>query len=40
MQKAELADAPASLSAKTVKPLVKPKKNGSPLDKIRKDPDA
>ena len=40
VQKAELADAPASLSAKTVKPLVKPKKNGSPLDKIRKDPDA
>ena len=40
VQKAELADAPASLSAKTVKPLVKPKKNGSPLDKIHKDPDA
>ena len=51
MQKAELADAPtssfaknadasASSFAKNVKPPVKPKKKGSPLDEIRKDPDA
>ena len=39
MQKAELAYAPASTSAKTVKPS-KPRKKGSPLDEIRKDPDA
>ena len=40
MQKAELANAPASSSAKNVKPLVKPRKKSSPLDEIRKDPDA
>ena len=40
MQKAELADAPASSSSKTVKPLVKPKKKGSPLEEICKDLDA
>ena len=39
MQKA-VADAPASSSTKNVKPLVKSKKKGSPLDAIRKDPDA
>ena len=40
VQKAELADAPASTSTKTVKLPAKPKKKGSPLDEIRKDPDA
>ena len=40
MQKAELTDAPISSSAKTVKPPVKPRKKGSPLDEIRKDPDS
>ena len=39
MQKA-VADAPASSSTKNVKPPVKSKKKGSPLDAIRKDPDA
>ena len=40
VQKAELADALASTSAKTVKSTAKPRKKGSPLDEIRKDPDA
>ena len=40
VQKAELADAPTSTSAKTVKPSTKPRKKGSTLDEIRKDPDA
>ena len=40
VQKAELVDAPASTFAKTVKPSTKPRKKGSPLDEIRKDPDA
>ena len=40
MQKAKLADTPASSSAKTINPFVKPRKKGSPLDEIRKDPDA
>ena len=40
MQKAELANAPASSSAKNDQPPVKPKKKVSPLDEIRKDPDA
>ena len=35
-----MADAPASSSTKNVKPPVKSKKKGSPLDAIRKDPDA
>ena len=35
-----MADAPASSSTKNVKPPIKPKKKGSPLDAIRKDPDA
>ena len=39
MQKAELAYAPASTSAKTVKSTAKPRKKGSPLDEIRKEPD-
>ena len=39
MQKA-VANAPASSSTKNVKPPVKSKKKGSPLDAIRKDPDA
>ena len=39
MQKA-VADAPASSSAKNVKPPIKSKKKGSPLDAIHKDPDA
>ena len=39
MQKA-VADAPTSSSTKNVKPLVKSKKKGSPLEAIRKDPDA
>ena len=39
MQKA-VADATASSSAKNVKPSVKSNKKGSPLDAIRKDPDA
>ena len=34
------ADAPASTSLKTVKSSTKPRKKGSPLDEIRKDPDA
>ena len=38
MQKAKLADAPASTSAKTVKSIAKPRKKGSTLDEIRKDP--
>ena len=38
VQKA-VADAPASSSAKNVKPSVKSKKKGYPLDEIRKDPD-
>ena len=40
MQKTELADAPASTSAKTVKSIAKPRKKGSPLDEIRKELDA
>ena len=40
MQKAKLADAPTSTSAKTVKSTTKPRKKGSHLDEIRKDPDA
>ena len=40
MQKAELPNTPASSSTKTVIPPVKPRKKGSPLDEIRKDPDA
>ena len=51
VQKAELADAPASSSAKNadapasssakiVKPPIKPRKKSSPLDEIRKDPNA
>ncbi|KAK9997032.1 hypothetical protein SO802_021718 [Lithocarpus litseifolius] len=40
VQKAELANAHASTSVTTVKSSVKPKKKGSPLDEIRKDPDA
>ena len=39
MQKA-VVDAPASSSIKNVKPPVKSKTKGSPLDAIRKDPDA
>ena len=35
----QIANAPTSTSAKTVKPF-KPRKKGSPLDEIRKDPDA
>ena len=40
VQKAELANAHASTSVTTVQSSVKPKKKGSPLDEIRKDPDA
>ena len=40
VQKVELADAPVSTSAKTVKPSTKPRKKGSPLDEICKDYDA
>ena len=40
MQKTELADAPASTCAKTVKSIAKPRKKSFPLDDIRKDPDA
>ena len=40
MQIAELANAPASTSAKIVKPFAKLKKKGSPLVEIRKDPDS
>ena len=40
VQKTELADAPASTFAKTVKSIAKPRKKSSPLDDIRKDPDA
>ena len=40
MQKAELADALASSFAKNVKPPIKHRKKSSPLDEIRKDPDA
>ena len=39
MQKV-VADAPASSTAKNIKPPIKSKKKGSPLDEIRKDPDA
>ena len=39
VQKA-VADAPAFSSTKNVAPRVKSKKKGSPLDAIRKDPDA
>ena len=35
-----VADAPASSSTQNVKPPTKSKKKGSPLDAIRKDPDA
>ena len=38
MQKAKLADALASTSAKTIKSTAKPRKKGSPLDEIRNDP--
>ena len=40
MQTVELANAPASTSAKIVKPSAKLKKKGSPLDEICKDPDS
>ncbi|KAK9993406.1 hypothetical protein SO802_023109 [Lithocarpus litseifolius] len=40
VQKAELANAHASTSVSTAKSSIKPKKKGSPLDGIRKDPDA
>ena len=40
MQKAKLANAPTSTSAKTVKSIAKPRKKGFPLDEICKDPDA
>ena len=40
MQKAELADALASISIKLGKHSTKPRKKGSPLDEIRKDLDA
>ena len=40
MQKAELADALTSTSAKTIKSTAEPRKKGSPLDEIHKDPDA
>jgi len=40
VQKAELANAPASSSAKTVKTSTNPRKKGSSLDEIRKDLDA
>ena len=36
----QIADAPASTFVKTIKPPVKPRKKGSPLDEICKDPDA
>ena len=36
----QIADALASTSAKIVKPSTKPRKKGSPLDEIRKDPNA
>ena len=36
----QIADAPASTSIKIVKPSAKPRKKGSPLDEIRKDPNA
>ena len=39
LQKAELANAPASSSVKTVKTSTNPRKKGSPLDEIRKEPD-
>ena len=39
MQKV-VADAPASSTAKNIKPPIKSKKKGSPLDEIHKDPDA
>ena len=39
-QTAELANAPASASAKTIKPSAMPKKKGSLLEEISKDPDA
>ena len=40
VQKAELADAPASISTKTVKSTAKSRNKGSPLDEICKDLDA
>ena len=40
IQRTELAAAPTSTSAKTVKSSTKPKKKGFPLDEIQKDPDA
>ena len=40
MQKAELADALTSTSAKTIKSIAEPRKKGSPLYEIHKDPDA
>ena len=40
VQKAELADAPASTSTKAIKPSTKPRKKVSPLDEICKDPNA
>ena len=36
----QIVDAPASTSAKIVKPSAKPRKKGSPLDEIRKVPNA
>ena len=36
----QITNAPAATSAKSVKSSIKPKKKGSPLDEIRKDPDA
>ena len=35
-----MADAPASSSAKSVKPPIKTKKKSSPLDEIHKEPNA
>jgi len=40
VQKVELNDEPVSTSTKIVKPSAKPRKKGSPLDEICKDPDA
>ena len=40
MQIVELPNAPATSSAKLVKPSAKPKKKSSPLEDIHKDPDA
>ena len=40
VQTAKLANAPVTISAKPDKPFTKSKKKSSPLDDIRKDPDA